>query len=111
MKVTNPQNQKEVVVKVNDRGPFVKGRIIDLSYAAAKKIGILKSGVAMVEIAPHKLTPQKSKYDVDSWFNPADDFFKEMAQAKTIVNDLIKRKDELVAELMDTVSDKITMNN
>jgi rare lipoprotein A len=39
-----------VVVRINDRGPFVQGRIIDLSTAAAEVLGIIERGVAMVEI-------------------------------------------------------------
>jgi rare lipoprotein A len=50
VKVTNLRNQKQVIVKVNDRGPFVDNRIIDLSYAAAKKLGITRHGTANVEI-------------------------------------------------------------
>jgi len=50
VKVTNLKNGKCVVVKVNDRGPFVRGRIIDLSYAAAEKIGMLKDGITKVKI-------------------------------------------------------------
>lgn len=50
VKVKNLKNDKEVVVKVTDRGPHVRGRIIDLSYAAAKQIGIVSMGVAKVEI-------------------------------------------------------------
>lgn len=50
VRVTNLANGKSVVVKVNDRGPYVPGRIIDLSYAAAKKIDMLNAGVAEVEI-------------------------------------------------------------
>ncbi len=50
VRVINLENGKEVVVKINDRGPFVPGRIIDLSYAAAKKIGMLKKGTARVKI-------------------------------------------------------------
>ena len=46
--VRNPRNKREVVVRVNDRGPFKPGRIIDLSRAAARKLGI--SGVAPVEV-------------------------------------------------------------
>ena len=46
--VRNPANGRQVVVKVNDRGPFVKGRIIDLSRAAARRLGI--GGVAPVEV-------------------------------------------------------------
>ncbi|WP_415147319.1 septal ring lytic transglycosylase RlpA family protein [Piscinibacter sp.] len=46
--VRNPKNRREVVVRVNDRGPFKNGRIIDLSRAAARKLGI--TGVATVEL-------------------------------------------------------------
>ena len=50
VKVLNLSNKKEIVVRINDRGPFVKGRIIDLSYAAAKKIGVASPGTADVKI-------------------------------------------------------------
>jgi len=48
--VTNLSNGKSVVVKINDRGPFISGRIIDLSKEAAKKIDMIKSGIAEVEL-------------------------------------------------------------
>ncbi len=50
VKVTNLDNGKETIVRVNDRGPFHEGRIIDLSYAAAKKLDVIKTGTANVEI-------------------------------------------------------------
>lgn len=50
VRVTNLDNHKSVIVKVNDRGPFVNNRLIDLSYAAAKKLGITKNGTGYVEI-------------------------------------------------------------
>lgn len=50
VKVTNTANGKSVVVRINDRGPFVYGREIDLSYAAAKKIDMIRSGVANVDL-------------------------------------------------------------
>jgi len=50
VKVTNLKNNKTVTVKINDRGPFVKGRIIDLSYIAGKKIGLDQLGLAPVII-------------------------------------------------------------
>lgn len=50
LKVTNLSNGKTVVVRVNDRGPFRKGRIIDLSWGAAKKIGMLTKGITMVTV-------------------------------------------------------------
>ncbi len=50
--VTNLRNSKQVIVKINDRGPFIEGRTIDLSYAAAKKLGMLGQGIAPVSIKP-----------------------------------------------------------
>ena len=48
VKVTNKRNGKSVIVKINDRGPYIKGRIIDLSRAAAQKINMTKAGVVPV---------------------------------------------------------------
>ena len=48
VKVVNPDTGKFVYVRINDRGPFVKGRIIDVSKAAASHLGMIKSGVAKV---------------------------------------------------------------
>ena len=48
MKVYNPANGRSVVVRVTDRGPYVRGRIIDLSWRAAKELGIISQGVATV---------------------------------------------------------------
>lgn len=50
LKVTNLENWQSVVVRVNDRGPFISGRIIDLSNRAAKELGIIQKGVARVQI-------------------------------------------------------------
>jgi len=50
VKVTNTDNGKSTIVRVNDRGPFHPGRIIDLSYAAASKLGMLAKGTARVEV-------------------------------------------------------------
>jgi rare lipoprotein A len=50
VKVTNMRNGKSVVVRINDRGPFVHGRLIDLSFGAAKAVGLTSSGVARVKV-------------------------------------------------------------
>jgi len=50
VKVNNRENGRETVVRINDRGPFVSGRIIDLSYSAARQLGLLDSGTAQVRI-------------------------------------------------------------
>jgi len=48
--VTNLKNNRKITVKINDRGPFKDNRIIDLSYAAAKKLGITQAGTGLVEV-------------------------------------------------------------
>jgi rare lipoprotein A len=50
VRVHNLENGKKADVRINDRGPFVRGRIIDLSYSAAKKVGLVGPGTARVEI-------------------------------------------------------------
>lgn len=55
VEVTNLKNGRKIVVKVNDRGPFASDRIIDLSYVAAKKLGMLQHGTAPVRI--HAIDP------------------------------------------------------
>jgi rare lipoprotein A len=50
LKVTNLLNRKSVMVRVEDRGPFAKNRVIDLSYAAADELGFIRRGVANVEV-------------------------------------------------------------
>lgn len=50
VEVTNLQNGRKVILRVNDRGPFHDGRIIDLSYAAARKLGMLDRGTTRVEV-------------------------------------------------------------
>ncbi|WP_029868853.1 MULTISPECIES: septal ring lytic transglycosylase RlpA family protein [unclassified Rhizobium] len=48
VKVTNRNNGRSVVVRINDRGPFIRGRVLDLSRAAAQNIGMVSSGTAKV---------------------------------------------------------------
>lgn len=67
LRVTNLSNGKSVDVKVTDRGPYGRGRIIDLSYGAAREIGMLSNGVALVEV---KLLPgNKAPYRLDEETN------------------------------------------
>jgi len=61
VEVKNLDNGKTIVVRVNDRGPFHQGRIIDLSYAAATKLGTLKSGTSNVEIRVINPRTEKKK--------------------------------------------------
>lgn len=65
-RVRNPANGREVIVRVNDRGPFVAGRVIDLSYTAAFKLGLL-GGVAPVQV--ERLTHEQIR--AGRWAGPA----------------------------------------
>lgn len=60
LRVTNPSNGRQVVVEVSDRGPYSRSRVIDLSYAAARELGIIAHGVKYVHIEvlpPHVVPP------------------------------------------------------
>ncbi len=67
LKVTNPANGKHVIVRVTDRGPYVKGRIIDLSVRAARELGIISQGIAPVTVERYSATilPFKPEEIVD----------------------------------------------
>lgn len=68
VEVTNLKNHRKVKVRINDRGPYTKGRIIDLSYAAAKKIGMVSQGVVKVRVSVLQevtgLAPHASKIKI-----------------------------------------------
>lgn len=68
VRVLNLENRKQTVARVNDRGPFVKGRIIDLSYAAAREIGLVGPGVGRVRV--EALARQVGVYDARSGKEP-----------------------------------------
>lgn len=65
LKVTNMRNGKSVVVRVTDRGPHRGGRIIDLSYAAARELDMLSQGIAMVEIERVDITKVPYRDDTE----------------------------------------------
>lgn len=50
VEVTNTANDRSVIIRINDRGPFAKGRVIDMTYAAAKALGMISQGVANVSL-------------------------------------------------------------
>jgi rare lipoprotein A len=79
VRVTNKENNKSVIVRINDRGPFVKNRIIDLSKKAAKEIEILEAGSAEVELRllndfdlPENLTAPHYTVQIGSYRNKKD---------------------------------------
>ena len=66
VRVTNLENGKDVVVEINDRGPFIRGRIIDLSYGSAKSIDLIRTGTAEVKVEVISSPSTRS----DSYFEP-----------------------------------------
>ncbi len=73
VRVTNLQNSRVIEVRVNDRGPFVRGRVIDLSYAAAQKLGIVGPGTAHVEVIALGTPAGKKGFGEDTYI--ATDYF------------------------------------
>jgi|GEM_PF-5717924 len=65
LKVTNLKSHEVVIVKVNDRGPYVKKRMIDLSHAAGDKIGLMPAGLARVKIEPATKEEIKNKNEIN----------------------------------------------
>jgi rare lipoprotein A len=74
-RVTNLENGRSAVVKINDRGPFVDDRIIDLSFAAAKKLGVVQKGTARVEVA--SIDPRDNDGKVPKLQRVADEMFEQ----------------------------------
>jgi len=90
VKVSNLSNGKEVTVRINDRGPFVKDRIIDLSYVAARQIDMVGPGTARVNLEILKVVPNPFPVAIQVAS------FKEEVNAKKLQTDL-KARFSLVA--------------
>ena len=89
-RVTNMVSNQVVLVKITDRGPFVRGRIIDLSLAAAKAAGVYRAGVTMVQVEAYPPPPSPMGIpggrwcvQIGSFYNPED--------AVQLKNDLMRR--------------------
>jgi rare lipoprotein A len=92
VEVTNKDNGRKAIVRVNDRGPFHDGRIIDLSYAAATKLGVAQTGTANVSIrvvsASDDTNRQRSDAIVESPANEGDKLYIQVAAFSTEENAL-----------------------
>jgi rare lipoprotein A len=98
LRVKNRENGRETTVRVNDRGPFVKGRIIDLSYAAAKELGVDTVGTAPVRIEAlgyRQAGGGKERYKGPATYDAGDytvqvGAFKEQANAERLSGEMRK---------------------
>jgi len=103
LRVTNTSNGKQVIVRVTDRGPFIKGRIIDLSIRAARELGIISKGIAPViverydpSVIPYK--PEIEELDPPELELGTNDGYDTPLWAKTI--------EEIEAEAAQTEAEK-----
>jgi len=96
-RVTNLDNGESVIVRVNDRGPFHDGRVIDLSYAAAVRLGITQRGTGRVEV--HGLTPGSENLQVSSDSRRARRERAATAAAAPAARATPSRMDQLVEKL------------
>jgi rare lipoprotein A len=88
VRVTNLTNNQSVVVKITDRGPFVRGRIIDLSLAAAKATGVYRAGVARVKVEAYAAPMRTNASPGGRWCVQIGAFAHE--------SDAVKLKEELM---------------
>jgi rare lipoprotein A len=100
VRVYNLENSRQVAVRINDRGPFVRGRIIDLSYTAADKIGIVGPGTARVEVVA-LATPATSDGGRPRSYKPVDLYSGNFTfQIGAFVN--LENAERLTAKLNET---------
>lgn len=101
VRVKNKMNGKEIKLRVNDRGPFVSGRVIDLSFTAAKRLGIVGPGTAPVEVVALGAPGPNEPLDAPTHFIPGDYYsgnfviqvgaFKQRANAEALVATLARK--------------------
>ncbi|MGV1098146.1 septal ring lytic transglycosylase RlpA family protein [Thiovibrio sp. JS02] len=108
--VENLENGRQTTVRVNDRGPFVKDRIIDLSYNVARELGVIKNGTARVRITAlgEAVTVRLADNRTDTRFLPHEDFqkgdFYVQIGSFTSQENADRLKEKLIAWGRDTVT-------
>ncbi len=106
VRVTNLQNGRSLIVRVNDRGPFIDNRLIDLSYAAATKLGILDHGTGLVEVralspdAPEETSPATKLYIQAGAFQSLDNAERLRTQ---LLDKIVDEIEIIKTRLNDTV--------
>ena len=94
VRVTNLDNGRQVEVRINDRGPHVRGRVIDLSYAAAKSVGLVRSGVADVKVEVLSTPSKRSESLFISLYTVQAGSFRSKKAANELKRKLSRVTDE-----------------
>ncbi|RJQ45616.1 MAG: septal ring lytic transglycosylase RlpA family protein [Gammaproteobacteria bacterium] len=111
VRVTNLQNGRSLIVRVNDRGPFIGDRLIDLSYAAAAKLGILGHGTGLVEVRaldaaapqePERVTADKAERQETHRAPSAENVYLQVGAFQNLDG-----AERLRARLLDKITDEI----
>ena len=92
VEVTNLENGKSIVLKINDRGPFVAGRVLDLSYGAAKSLAVLDKGLARVLIRTCGAVEGQQKNDIIGEFYVHVGAFEREADADCLLADMLEQR-------------------
>jgi rare lipoprotein A len=95
VRVINLENGRDVIVKINDRGPFIENRMIDLSYSAAKSIGLIRNGTAKVKVEVIS-APGRSSNFFDPKYTVQVASFSDKNNALMLKDELANRFDEEV---------------
>jgi rare lipoprotein A len=106
LKVTNVENNKSVIVRVNDRGPFHQSRIIDLSYSAAYQLDMLKTGTAKVKI--QTITDFNSSIKTTSLLTTK--YIDKIAQKKQYIQVIATRNHDLAKSTANTLAEQYQQN-
>jgi len=111
VRVTNLENGRSLIVRVNDRGPFIGDRLIDLSYAAAAKLGILGHGTGLVEVRaldaaasqePERVTADKAERQETYRAPSAENVYLQVGAFQNLDS-----AERLRARLLDKITDEI----
>ncbi|MDE0159370.1 MAG: septal ring lytic transglycosylase RlpA family protein [Candidatus Dadabacteria bacterium] len=94
VRVTNRENGRQVRVRINDRGPYIRGRVIDLSYAAAEAIGLVRSGVVEVKVEVLSTPSERSESLFVSLYTVQAGSFRSKAAANELKRKLSRVTDE-----------------
>ncbi len=105
VRVTNLENGRDVVVKINDRGPFVRGRIIDLSHAAAKSIGMVQDGTVKVKVEVVSTTSTRDTGIFDALYTIQVGSFSDQGNAAVLKRKLDTDYDDVRVESIQVRGD------